>query len=155
MLAHVPSLGRSPRGSLDSLTRPVLRACQRRGPGTLVPRCLGVAHFAWSPKAALALGCSPTTRLQVTFGRVTCMARAGSVPGLWTLGCVIRCVLLFCCASPSVWILQLSPLSWLGTVPHLHGLGFSPSSCHSWTEAAARVLGYGFCLYPTFPGWGS
>ena len=81
MLTHVPSFGRNPRGSPDFLTYPVPKACQRRGLGTWVPRCLGVARSASSPKAAQALGCSLTPRLRVTFGRVTCMARAASVPG--------------------------------------------------------------------------
>ena len=46
--------------------------------GTGVPRRLGVARSASSSKAAQALGCSLTPGLRVTFGRVTCMARAGS-----------------------------------------------------------------------------
>ena len=54
--------------------------------GTRVPRCLGVARSASSPKAAQALGCSLTPGLRISFGRVTCMARAASVPRLWTLG---------------------------------------------------------------------
>ena len=54
--------------------------------GTGVPRCLGVARSASSPKAAQTLGCSFTPGLGTLFGWVTCMARAASVPGLWTLG---------------------------------------------------------------------
>ena len=54
--------------------------------GTGVPRRLGVARFVSSPKAAQALGCSLTPGLRILFRRVTCMARAASVPGLWTLG---------------------------------------------------------------------
>ena len=54
--------------------------------GTGVRRCLGVARSASSPKAAQALGCSLTPGVRISFGRVTCMARAASVPGLWTLG---------------------------------------------------------------------
>ena len=57
--------------------------------GTRVPRCLGVARSASGPKAAQALGCSLTPGLRVSFGRVTCMARAASVPGLWTLGFLV------------------------------------------------------------------
>ena len=61
--------------------------------GTRVPRCLGVARSASSPKAALALGCSLTPGLRISFGRVTCMARAASVPGLWALGfLLLACV---------------------------------------------------------------
>ena len=42
--------------------------------GTRVPRRLGVARSASSPKAAQALGCSLTPGLRISFGRVTCMA---------------------------------------------------------------------------------
>ena len=59
--------------------------------GTWVPRRLGVARSASSPKAAQALGCSLTPGLRILFGRVTCMARAASVPGLWTLGFLLLC----------------------------------------------------------------
>ena len=85
MLAHVPSFGRNPRGSPDFLAYPVPKACMHVL-GTWVPRRLGVARSALSPKATLALGCSLTPGLRISFGRVTCMARAASVPGLWALG---------------------------------------------------------------------
>ena len=85
MLAHVSSFGRNPRGSPDCLAYPVPKACMHIG-GTRVPRRLGVARSASSPKAAQALGCSPTPGLRISFGRVSCMAQAASVPGLWTLG---------------------------------------------------------------------
>ena len=92
MLAHVPSFGRNPRGSPDFLAYPVPKACMHVL-GTRVPRCLGVARSASSPKAALALGCSLTPGLWISFGRVTCMARAASVPGLWALGfLLLACV---------------------------------------------------------------
>ena len=82
MLAHVPSFGRNPKGSPDFLAYPVPKACMHVL-GTWVPRRLGVARSASSPKAALALGCS----------RVTCLARAASVPGLWALGfLLLACV---------------------------------------------------------------
>ena len=55
MLAHVPSFGRNPRGSPDFLAYPVPKACMHVL-GTRVPRRLGVARSALSPKAALALG---------------------------------------------------------------------------------------------------
>ena len=54
--------------------------------GTGIPRCLGVPCSALSLKAAQALGSSLTPGLRILFGRVTCMAPAASVPGLWTLG---------------------------------------------------------------------
>ena len=60
-------------------------------PGTRVPRRLGVARSASSPKAAQALGCSLTPGLRISFGRVSCMARAASVPGLWALGFLLLC----------------------------------------------------------------
>ena len=92
MLAHVPSFGRNPRGSPDLLAYPVPKACMHVL-GTRVPRRLGVARSASSPKAALALGCSLTPGLRISFGRVTCMARAASVPGLWALGfLLLACV---------------------------------------------------------------
>ena len=59
--------------------------------GTRVPWRLGVARSASSPKAAQALGCSLTPGLRILFGRVSCMARAASVPGLWTLGFLLLC----------------------------------------------------------------
>ena len=59
--------------------------------GTRVLRRLGVARSASSPKAAQALGCSLTPGLWISFGRVTCMARAASVPGLWALGFLLLC----------------------------------------------------------------
>ena len=55
MLAHVPSFGRNPRGSPDFLAYPVPKACMHVL-GTRVPRRLGVARSASSPKAAQALG---------------------------------------------------------------------------------------------------
>ena len=84
MLAHLLSFGRNPRGSLDFLAYPVPKACMHVL-GNGVPRCLGVARSASSPKTAQALGCSLTPGLRIPFGRVTCMARAASLPGLWTL----------------------------------------------------------------------
>ena len=92
MLAHVPSFGRNPRGSPDFLAYPVPKACMHVL-GTRVTRRLGVARSASSPKAAQALGCSLTPGLRISFGRVTCMARAASVPGLWALGfLLLACV---------------------------------------------------------------
>ena len=75
MLAHVPSFGRNPRGSPDFLVYPFPKACMHVL-GTGVPRRLGVARCASSPKGAQALGCSLTPSLRILFCRVTCMARA-------------------------------------------------------------------------------
>ena len=85
MLAHVPSFGSNPTGSPDFLAYPVPKACMHVL-GTGVPRCFGVARPASSPKTTQALGCSLTPGLRMSFGRVRCMARAASVPGLCTLG---------------------------------------------------------------------
>ena len=90
MLAHVPSFGRNPRHSPDFLAYPVPKACMHVL-GTRVPRCLGVACSASSPKAAQTLGCSLTPGLRISFCRVTCMARAASVPGLWGMGFLLLC----------------------------------------------------------------
>ena len=90
MLAHVPSFGRNPRGSPDFLAYSVPKACMHVL-GTGVPRRLGVARSASSPKAAQALGCNLIPGLLISFGRVSGMARAASVPGLWTLGFLLLC----------------------------------------------------------------
>ena len=98
MLAHVPCFGPTPKRSPDFLAYPVPKACMHVL-GTGVPRRLGVARSASSPKAAQALGCSLTPGLSISFGRVNCMARAASVPGLWTPG-----LLLLCGACVWVWV---------------------------------------------------
>ena len=90
MLAHVPSFRRNPRGLADFLAYPVPKACMHVL-STGVPRRLGVARSASSPKAAQALGCSLTLGLRISFGRVSCMTRAASVPVLWTLGFLLLC----------------------------------------------------------------
>ena len=79
--------------------------------GTRVPRRLGVARSASSPKAAQALGCSLTPGLRISFGRVTCMARAASVPGLWALGFLLLCgVCVPVRVSGWVWALLTPPV---------------------------------------------
>ena len=90
MVAYVPSFGRNPRGSPDFLAYPVPKACMHVL-GTRVPRRLGVARSVSSPKAAQALGCSLTPGVWISFGWVTCMARAASVPGLSALGFLLLC----------------------------------------------------------------
>ena len=81
MLAHISSFGGDPRGSPDFLAYPVPKACMH-ALGIGVQRLLGVARSALSPKAAVALGCSLTTWH---------MARAASVPRLWTPGFLLLC----------------------------------------------------------------
>ena len=144
MLAHVPSFGRNPRGSPDFLAYPVPKACMHVL-GTRVPRRLGVARSASSPKAAQALGCSLTPGLRISFGRVTRMARAASVPGLWALGFLLSC-------GVCVWVrlvvgcgFCLPRQSWLGSWVGVFGHGLwcclSSVGCLwcSW-------LGFGFGL---------
>ena len=156
MLAHVPSFGRNPRGSPDFLAYPVPKACMHVL-GTGVPRCLGVARSASCPKAAQALGCSLTPGLRISFGRVTCMARAASVPGLWTLG-----FLLLRGACVWVWVVvafgfRLRPAllpGVLGCVCACVCALLAPS--HSWHGCAVWVCVFGlrFRLRPATPGWG-
>ena len=145
--------------------------------GTGVLRRLGVARSASSPKAALALGCSLTPSLRISFGRVTCMARAASVPGLWTLG-----FLLLCCAC--VWVrvvlglgFRLRPanpgwvvgvcvcscarsactpplLTWVCGVGVCAWAPVLAAPCHSWLRWwGLCVLVCALRLYPTSPGW--
>ena len=177
MLAHVPSFGRNPRGSTDFLAYPVPKACMHVL-GTGVPRCLGVARSASSPKAAQALGCSLTPGLRISFGRVTCMARAASVPGLWTLG-----FLLLRGARVWVWVVvgfgfRLRPATpgWgvavcvclrvrsACTLPLLAGVcgvgvcGWVPVPAaprHSWLGCRGLcLLVCALRLHPATPGWG-
>ena len=147
--------------------------------GTGVPRHLGVARSASSPKAAQTLGCSLPPGLQISFGRVTCMARAASVPGLWTLG-----FLLLCGACVSVWVVlgfgfRLRPDTpgWgVGacvclcacsacTPPLLAGVcgvgvcawgRVSAAPRHSWLGCAVWVCVFGLeiRLHPATLGWG-
>ena len=156
MLAHVPSFGRNSRGSPDFLAYPVPKACMHVL-GTGVLRCLGVARSASCPKTAQALGCSLTPGLRISFGRVTCMARAASVPGLWTLG-----FLLLRGAGVWVWVVvgigfRLRPAllpGVLGCVCACVCALLAPS--HSWHGCAVWVCVFGleFRLRPATPGWG-
>ena len=91
------------------------------------------ARSAWSPKAAQALGCSLTPGLRISFGRVSCMARAASVPGLWTLGFLLLC-------GVCVWVRVAV------------GCGFSYPR-QSWLGSWAGVFGYGLWCCPSFAGW--
>ena len=140
MLVHVPSFGRNPRGSPDFLAYPVSKACMH-DLGTRVPRRLGVACSASSPTAAPALGCSLTPGLRISFGRVTCMARAASVPGLWALGLLLLC-------GVCVW------------VRFAVGCGFC-SPCQSWRGLGWVCLGTVCGVVPLASafcgvrGWGS
>ena len=141
--------------------------------GTRVPRCLGVAHSASGPKAAQALRCTFTPGMWVKRCRVTCMARAASVPGLRTLSFLLLC--RFClCPSMVAGGLQCVCRYWfcvssanpgsglrrafLGmdfafTPPVLTGfmvcLGrVSPAPRHSWLGCGVCVFVRWFCLYP-------
>ena len=153
MLAHVCSFRWNPRGSPDFLAYPVPKACMHVL-GTGVPRRLGVARSASSPKAAQALGCSLTPGLRILFGQVTCMARAASVPGLWTLG-----FRLLCGACVWVWVVLGLGFRLRPATP-----GWGDGVCvacvpaqlvprHSWPGFAVWVcvLGLGFRLRPATP----
>ena len=131
MLAHVPSFGRNPRGSADFLAYPVPKACMHVL-GTRVPRRLAVARSASSPKAAQALLCSLIPGLRISFGRVTCMARAASVPGLWALGLLLLC-------GVCVWVRVAV------------GCGFCQPR-QSWLGSWVGVFGHGLWCCPSFAG---
>ena len=146
--------------------------------GAGVPRCLGVARSASSLKAAQALGRSLTPWLRISFCRVTCMARAASVPRLWTLG-----FLLLCGARVSVWVvlrlrfrLRPATLGWgVGvsllfcvrspcTPPLLAGVcgvgvcastRVSAVARHSWLGCwSVCAFVCALRLYPSTSGWG-
>ena len=147
--------------------------------GTGVPRCLGVAPSASSPKPAQALEFSLTPGLRISFGRVTCMGRAASVPGLWTPG-----FLLLCGACVLVWVVlgigfRLRPATpgwavglcvclcarFACTPPLLAGVcgvgvcawaRVSAARCHSWLGCRGVCLFvYALRWYPATPGWGA
>ena len=86
MLGHIPSSGRNPRGSPDFSAYPVPNACMHVL-GTGVPRRLGVARSASSPKAALALGCS-------SLAGSPAWHRLPQCPGYghWVSYCCVACV---------------------------------------------------------------
>ena len=136
MLAHDPSFGGNPKHSPDFLAYPVPKACMHVL-GTGVRRPLGVAHSASSPKAAQALGCSLTPGHGISFDPVTCMARAASVPGLWTLR-----FLLLCGACVCVWVV-------LGFVfrlrPATPGWGIEACVCLCVCSACTPPLLAGMC----------
>ena len=155
-LAHVPSFGRNPSGSPDFLAYLVPKTCMHVL-GTGVPRRLGVARSASSPKAAQALGCSLIPRLRISFGRVTCMARAASVPGLWTLGFVPLCgasVPVLVVLGLGFWLRPATPGWSDGVLCVCVRAPLLPR--HSWLGCAVWVcvLGLGFHLRPATPGWG-
>ena len=156
MLAHVPSFERNPRGSPDFLAYPVPKACMHVL-GTRVPRCLGVARSASTPRAAQALGCSLTPGLRISFGRVTCMARAASVAGLWTLGFLLlrgACVLVWVVVKFGFRLRPASPGWGVGVCVCFGPVLLAPR--HSWLGCAAWmcVFGLGFPLRPATPGSG-
>ena len=140
MRAHIPSFGRNPRGSLDLLAYPVPKACMHVL-GTGVPRCLGVPHSASSPKAALALGCSLTPGLLISFGRGTRMA----------LGC-LNARAMDTAFPTVVWCLCLG-LGFAVTPPILAGVQgvcawvlVLVSPHHSWLQFVACAVGLAFWL---------
>ena len=177
VLAHVPSFGQNPGGSPDLMGYPVPKACMHVL-GTGVPRRLGVARSGLSPKAAQALGCSLTPGLRISFCRVTCIARAASVPGLWTLvflsaewhlclglGFAVTWPLLAVVLGGCAWVRCVGAGSGFCCAPPLLA-GVLGCVCvcacaplvprHSWLGCGVWVwvFGLGFRLGPATPGWG-
>ena len=146
-----PPLGGNLEVHQTSWHIPVPKACMHVL-GTRVPRCLGVARSAWSPKATQALGCSLTPGLRISFGRVGCMARAASVPGLWTLDLLLLC-------GACVWVrfvvgcgFRYPRQPWLGSWAGVFGYGlWCRPSLAGW-GLWCLWFGFGFGLYPTFRG---
>ena len=156
MLAHVLSFGRNSRGSPDLLAYPVPKACMHVL-GTGVPMRLGVARSASSPKATLALGCSLTPGLRISFGRVICLSARAMDTGfpifVWHLCMGPGCAWVWVLVSPPalawvlvwcVWVgVEVAPFfSRLGFAVIAAGLGFRPASHHSWL----RFLGVRGCV---------
>ena len=101
--------------------------------GTGVPRCLGVARSASSPKAAQALGCTLTPGLRISFGRSPAWHGLPQCPGYgrWVSYCCVALVFgSGLCGRPATpgW-----GLGWvcLGSVCAV-GLGFWLALRHSW-----------------------
>ena len=143
MLAHVPSFGQNPRNAPDFLGYPVPKACMHIL-GTRVPRRLNVARSASSPKAAQALGCSLTLGLRISFGRFSCMARAASVPRLWTLGfpTVVWC---YCLGLGCRWVwISVTPPVLAGVLGGCVWVRFVVSSLFCRLGFVAFVVGLGF-----------
>ena len=146
--------------------------------GTGVPSCFGVPRSASSPNTAQSLGCSLTPGLRISFGRVSCIARAASLPGLPTLGFPLL-------RSACVWVTVVLGLGFQRrpATPGW-GVGVRVPLCARSTRTPpllARVCDVGVCawvrvsaaprhcwpgcrgwcplvcalrLYPATPGWG-
>ena len=76
----------------------------------------------------------PYLGLRISFDQVCCMARAASVPGLWTLGFLLLC-------GVCVWVRVAV------------GCGFRLPG-QSWPGSWAGVFGYGLWCRPSLAGWG-
>ena len=127
MLAHFPSFGENPKGSPDFLAYPIPKACMHVL-GTGVPRCLGVARSASSPKAAQALGCSLTPGHLHGTGCLSARAMDTGFPTVaWRLYLGLGCGWVRVSAVPRD--------SWLGC----------------WGVCALLCA---LRLYPATPGWG-
>ena len=90
MLAHIPSVGRNPRGSPDFLAYPVPKACMHVL-GTRVPRRLGVALSASSPESSAGLRMQPYPRSQDLVWPGQLHGTGCLSDGLWTLGFLLLC----------------------------------------------------------------
>ena len=91
---------------------------------------LGCRTVRLKSQSRARLRMQPYPGVGISFGRVTCMTRAASVPGLWTLD-----FLPLCGACVWVWVSREPRQCWLGC----------------W---AVCVFVCALRLYPTTPGWG-
>ena len=125
-----------------------------------------------------ALGCSLTPGLRISFGRVTCMARAASVPGLWTLGFLLlrgACLLVWVVVEFGFRLCPATPGWGVGVCmclcacsacdpPLLAGVCGVGVCAWARVSAAPRhsllgcrglcLLVCALCLHPATPGWG-
>ena len=177
MFAHVPSFGQNPRVSPDFLAYPVAKTCMHVL-GTGVPRCLGIACSASSPKATQALECSLTPGLRISLGRVPACHGLPQCPGYghWVSYCCVALVFAsgsclgsgFGCTPPllaevlgSVSACVRAPLvprhSWLGCAVWVCGFGLEfplRPATPGWAVGLCSVLVCTLRLYPATPGWG-
>ena len=91
----------------------------------------------------LALGCSLTPRLRTSFGSVTCMARAASVSGPWTLSFLLS-------FGVRVWVRGSSSLglSWFRIgVWYVLGFGLLSALLRPWLGLAVCAGWFGLRLF--------
>ena len=105
---------------------------------------LGCHTLRPESQSSASLRMQPYPRLRISFGRASCMARAASVPGLWTLG-----FLLLCGACGWVWVVPGLPF-WLRLATAAWGVGVCVHLCARSActpPLGARVCGVGVCAW--------